>query len=181
VFGTGTVSILTSTVDSQMVDSTIVAALAGAVAGLVSSVFVFYLRFRVERRTELVSQFSDALTVALAWVEFVYVIRRREAGADSRERIRSEMNAVQQKLAYHENWLRIDNRKIYETYSNLVRKIKRETIEAMRAGWDGPPVSSDSDMNIEGDIQHPSYQAEADAYVAEVKSFLSGYIWKLWR
>jgi len=155
------------------------AALVGGVAGLAVSLLVNVTQIRARWRDSAKLQFSEALTDALNWVEFVYRIRRRKPGEESRIRIANEMHLAQVRLTHHLNWLRIESPGVHAAYKVLVDTVKSAAQEPLREGWETPAPSVDAQMNL-GDDLHFEFATEADNYVDAVRRHLRRYLVKFW-
>ncbi len=155
------------------------AALLGGAAGLAVSLIVNAIQIRARWRDSAKLQFSEALTDALNWVEFVYRIRRRNPGEESRAQIANDMHLAQVRLNHHLNWLRIESDDVHARYGTLVRTVKNAALNPLRDGWKMAPPSTDAEMNLGDELQF-KFTAETDAYVDAVRRHLRGYLFKFW-
>lgn len=175
---------MASTLESEgqalQLETGVFVAVIGAAAGLLGSFGVNFLRVRVDRRRDAVADFSKALADALEWVEFIYIINRRDKGAEARGKIRDRMNDLQQRLTHHQSWLRIESSTVHAAYKNLVEQVMKECMEPIRTGWEKDPIETDSDMNLRGSVAGIQYGAQVDLYVDAVKKHLRWYWFKGW-
>jgi hypothetical protein len=129
----------------------IVEAIAVAVlgSGVVVAVVTAYLNSRqivVERKRKAC---ADALSDVMAWLEAPYLIRRRTSDeAATLAAIRDELREIQQRLNFHEAWLRFEAPHAFESFSALLLAVRNEIREPIQEAWRSPPTTTAGGMNL---------------------------------
>ena len=155
-----------------------IAAIVGAIAGLLASgAAALWAAYRadLERRRE---HFANALVAVTEYCEFPYVIRRRGIDDPEGERLRisTELRAVQQRIAFHEAWLRTESDEVAKAYERLVAEMRRVAGRQMHDAWEEEPIVRDADMNI-ASIERGDIDALREAYLSAVRKRCS---WRWW-
>ena len=148
------------------------AILAAAVAALVSvTIYWFTQRQAALERKRRAS--GEAIADALAWLELPYRIRRRVD--DSPERLHDlsdRIHILQERLLYHENWLRVEIPQAHPMYRDLVREVKIAAGSAMQNAWCSSPITTADGMNI-GDLDIRLNQESVEKFSKVVRRQLS--------
>ena len=121
---------------------------------------------------------AEAISDALSWLELPYRIRRRTD--DTHDTIRGlveRIHHIQERLLFHENWLRVEIPQTYPQYRDLVQEVKKAAEPAMQDAWKSSPVNSASAMNI-GVLGMESVDDPVLAFAERVRSKLA--LWRVW-
>ena len=159
----------------------LIAAIVGAIAGLLTSGLTgWWMAYRAdtERRRQ---HFAEALAVVSEYYEFPYVIRRRGSCHQEAERLRisTELRAVQQKIAFHQGWLRTESVQVADAYDQLVSEMRRVAGGQMHEAWKSTPIETDAEMNISG-IDRGQFEQFRVAYLDAARqrcSWRRGFRW----
>lgn len=124
----------------------VIAALVAAAVAIVGQI-VQGRRARSDRHREL---FANAFGDIAAYCEFPYVVRRRRAdeAAAERQRISTELSAVQQRLNHNRAVLTVEAPRVARAYAELVDATRRIAGPAISQGWDRPAISDDTGIHV---------------------------------
>lgn len=124
----------------------VIAAFVAAVAGIITLV-VQGRRSRTDRQRQL---FAAAFGDIAAYCEFPFIVRRRRADdpAAERQRISTELSAVQQRLNQSQAVLRVEAPRVAEAYMQLVDATRHIAGSAISRGWDLEPLDADSGVHV---------------------------------
>ena len=121
---------------------------------------------------------AEAISDALSWLELPYRIRRRTDDTDDTLRSLAErIHNLQERLLFHENWLRVEIPQTSQQYRDLVQRVKKKAGPAMQDAWKASPVASANAMNI-GDLGMGSVDNLVLAFTERVRSQLA--LWRVW-
>ncbi len=120
------------------------------------------------------NEYASALAAALKYLEFPYVIRRRRHDIPEEERVRisTEVQAVQQELAYYTAWLQIGPLRISSAYIDVVDEAREVAGKAMHEAWLSDPAESDEAMNTAA-LNLNRFRSLQDEYLREVSDHLA--------
>lgn len=153
------------------------AALASGVVALVVLGVNAWHRERDRRRRF----YADALALTFDYREFAYAVRRRrhDVSAEERVRLSEAMREVQRGIAHHEALMQIERApRVYATYKLLVSATRRVAGGYVREAWKTPPITEDTQMNIDG-IDFSELDSLVTAYLGAVEEDLTISRW--WR
>lgn len=129
---------------------------------------------RQRRRTDEAQLLADAYAAVLAYREFAFSVRRRDAANPAEERVRlsEQMRTVQERIDHHRGWMRASIRRegLATAYDQLVGETRQIVGASVRAAWNDLPITSDPDMNMPhvaadlAALSHPT-----DAFLAAVR------------
>ena len=158
-----------------------IAAIVGAIAGLLTSGVTGWwtaIRASTERRQQ---HFAEALALVSEYYEFPYVIQRRGSCHQEAERLRisTELRAVQQKIAFHQGWLRTESVQVSDAYDQLVCEMRSVVGRQMHEAWKLKPIETDAEMNITG-IDRGKFEEFRIAYLGAVRQRCSCRRWFSW-
>lgn len=152
-------------------------------SGVVAALVVFFQnRWLENRRAQEIERnrlrecFAEAFAVYTSYKEFPYAIRRRRADqlADERTRLSEELRQLQGKLSYFRAWTQFESSVVGEAYAELILEVRAHAGAAIRAAWQAPPSSADTDMNISLDVIDLRALAHfEDRYIAAVDQRLA--------
>lgn len=150
------------------------AGVVGVASALVTTAFSAWLQGRRTNSERHREHFANALAAVTEYWEFPYAIRRRGRGNREAERLRlsSELRVVQQKLAFHQAWLRIESPRVAAMYDCLVTVTRRVAGQEMHQAWKKEPISADAEMNVPG-LEMGDYEQSRSAYLDAVETHLS--------
>lgn len=121
---------------------------------------------------------AEAIADALVWLELPYRIRRRLDDQPGTIAALSErIHDLQERLAFHDNWLRIELPRAHARYVALVHAVKDASMKAIQGAWQAPPLSAPGEMNI-GSLGLASVEQQVSEFAEEVRRRLSW--WRVW-
>lgn len=152
----------------------VIAALVAATVGIITLI-VHGRRARTDRQREV---FASAFGEVSAYREFPYIVwRRRGDEPDAeRQRISTELIAVQSRLNQNQALLRVEAPRVARPYAELVAATRRVAGAAISAGWDREPITNDSGIHI-ADVDLSGLVAFEDRYLAAAADHLSLAPW----
>ena len=154
-----------------------VSVVAAAIAALVA-VLVYFLGQRqatVERKRRAS---AEAIADALSWLELPYRIRRRTSDTpETLGALAERVHHLQERLLFHDNWLRIEVPQAYPKYQELVRGVKEVALPFIREAWNTAPIDGASSMNV-GDLGIRPDPELVEGFSDEVKKQLA--LWRIW-
>jgi hypothetical protein len=130
--------------------------------------------FRIwDARDRRRDEYSRAFATAMEWTEFPYRIARRLSNdAEAVAPIVAAMHQAQERIRFHENWLRTVSDDIETAYSSLVGAVKRESAPHIHTAWKRDPARVPEGM-ILGDVFAVDVKAEVDEFAKQIKRDLS--------
>ncbi len=139
------------------------------------------LRAERARRREL---YADALELTLAYREFAYAVPRRRCEPEHRSaervRISETMREIQRDISRTEALLRIERAQgVAARYRALVGKTREVAGGHIRRAWDGPPITSDPEVNTRVALDFSAIDPFEKDYLDAVASDLAW--WRFWR
>lgn len=152
----------------------IIAALIAATIGI-WTIMVNGRRARVDRQRQL---FAAAFGDVAAYREYPYIVRRRrhdEPGAE-RSRISGELSEIQRRLNHNRAVLRVESPRVALAYDHLVTATRRVAGQAIREGWDLPPITSDREVHVK-DVDLSPIDPYEDAFLAAAAEHLALLPW----
>ena len=150
---------------------------ATAIAALIA-VLVYFLGQRhaaVERKRRAS---AEAIADALSWLELPFRIRRRTSdNPETLGALAERVHHLQERLLFHENWLRIEVPRAYPKYQKLVRGVKEVVSPFLEEAWNTSPIKGASSMNV-GDLGIRLEPGLVEVFSDEVKKQLA--LWRIW-
>ena len=134
-------------------------------------------RSRTDRQRAV---FADAHGDLAAYSEYAYIVRRRRHDQPEAERARisTGLSEVQQRLIRHQALLRVEAPRVARRYDALVAETRRVAGGAIKAGWDRPAITSDTEIHVT-DVDLTPIKPFEDAYLQVVADRLSLLPWWL--
>ncbi len=154
------------------------------IAAVVSATVVFVGHWVTGRREEIFRRrdlFAKAFQATVSYRELAYAIRRRRHDEAAAERVRlSEViRGVQEQLAFHAAWIKIESPRVAQAYDALVTETRRLAGGYMRDGWNAPAPTEDTQMSVPGGLDFTKLSPLEDKYLGAVRDHLS--LWRLLR
>lgn len=149
---------------------TVVVAYIGFIATLLTIAANWYWS-RKDRKREL---YAEALSGVLEYWEFPYAVRRRRDDEPAGERIRlsESMREVQAKLAFHQAWIRTEDKRTSQAFEQLVAQTRKVMGQRIHDAWERPPITDDAGMNI-SDVTRDGLDELQNHYLQAVTDHLS--------
>jgi hypothetical protein len=151
-----------STPVSAFIGAAIPATIAAAVAIYVS--VVGRKREDQQRRRDL---YSEAYRLALEWCEAIYRVRRRAPDGSRNRELVEHFHALQERIAYYEGWLAIENEKLGTAYRTFLKRVLLECRPLIQEAW-SRPGRNPTDPPPK-DEAHPQLQQAKEQFLAEVR------------
>jgi hypothetical protein len=155
-----------STPAGAFIGAAIPATIAAAVA-IYASV-VGRKREDQQRRRDL---YSEAYRLALEWCEAIYRVRRRAPDGSQDRELVEHFHKLQERIAYYEGWLSIENAELGCAYQQFLSKVLLECRPLIQEAW-GKPGREPTD-GPSGDDTHPKLAQAKKAFLAEVRRHLA--------
>jgi hypothetical protein len=158
-----------ATRDSAWVAPTIVI----SIVALAVSIATFLLagrRTRLDRQRQV---FADALDAVMTYREYPFIVfrRNRDDIAKERQRISSDLSALQAKLNGLSGRLRVEDRYVGERYQELLAATRRVAGPMITEAWNRDPAPADKDVHNPG-WDFGELKAQDDAYLQAVEDHL---------
>ncbi len=148
---------------------------ASIIVGLIALVGAVGLHFANLRQSSLERKrkaCAEALTDALKWLEVPYRVRRRPENRElSSTTLIAHIHDLQERLLFHESWLRIEIPALETEYVELVSAVKCAARNAIQDSWETSPVA-DAQMNI-GELGVSPVDAEVVRFSDKVREELN--------
>jgi hypothetical protein len=147
----------------------IVAAIVAAAVSLITFVLAGR-RARLDRQRQV---FADAFSAVMTYREYPFIVRRRNKDllTSERQRISSELSAVQADLNAFKARLRVEAPYVGECYAALVDETRRIAGRFITEAWDSPPAADDARVHNPG-WDFGALMAYDDAYLRAVADHL---------
>jgi len=114
----------------------------------------------------------------MEWTEFPYRIARRLSNdPEAVAPIVEAMHQAQERICFHENWLRTVSEDIEKAYSSLVDAVKAKSAPHIQAAWRRHPAKIPEGMML-GNIFAVDVGAEVDEFAEQISRDLS--LWRRW-
>jgi hypothetical protein len=155
-----------STPVSAFIGAAIPATIAAAVAIYVS--VVGRKREDQQRRRDL---YSEAYRLALEWCEAIYRVRRRPPDGSQDRELVEHFHKLQERIAYYEGWLAIENEKLGAAYRTFLNRVLLECRPLIQDAWSKP--GRDPTDTRPADEATPKVQQAKEDFLAEVRLHLA--------
>jgi hypothetical protein len=142
------------------------AALAAGLFALAGLVFARLSERRDRRRT----LYSEAYRAALAWVEMLYRVRRRDPARPYE--IAAQFHKLQEDIDFHEGWIASESTHFARAYQHLVHEIKTLTLPEIQAAWAGDPADPADGFSLAGET-HPDLREAKQRFLTDMRQHLS--------
>jgi hypothetical protein len=128
---------------------TALTSVAVALLGLLSGLLLALVNRRVETRARRREAYAAAMQILVEWIEYPYRIRRRTSD-DPLElhRLADIGHDIQQRLRYHQTWIRLEHAPTGKLYAEVLRAISSRIGEACKDAWNQPPIDAAQGMNL---------------------------------
>jgi hypothetical protein len=143
------------------------------VAALVAGVFALIgiaLNRYSERQDRRRSLYADAYKAALAWVEMLYRVRRRDP--NNPYALADQFHCLQESIDFHQAWIESESVHLGRAYRKLVASVKKLTVQEIKAAWKAPPCSPDDGFSLAEGV-HPPIDASQDQFIVDLREHMS--------
>lgn len=142
---------------------------AAIVAGLVTIGMAIASRYtdRRDRRREL---YAAGYQAALAWMEMLYRVRRRDP--DRPYDLAGEFHKLQEAIDFHQAWIDSESVSFGRAYRRLVLTIKALTIDEIKAAWKAAPCRPEDGFSL-ADKTHPPVEEAKEQFIRDLQDHLS--------
>lgn len=154
-----------STTASAFIGAAIPATIAALVAIYVN--VVGRKREDTSRRRDL---YSQAYKLALEWCEAIYRVRRRASDGSQDRELVERFHDLQERIAYYEGWLTIENERLGRAYQQFLKKVLQECRPLLQDAWLKPgrePTEPRPD-----DEKNPALDRAKETFLKEVRRHL---------
>lgn len=143
-----------------------------AVAAALVTLAINYFNDRQDRRRKL---YADAFAAVAAYWEYPYAIRRRNHSepAAERTRISDQFRDVQIGVAFHQAWIKTENKRVGKAYEELVATTRSVMGAQAKTAWEASPITADAEMNLGDKITREGLPEAEDTYLTAVRDHLS--------
>ena len=151
--------------------------IAATIAAVIAVVTYFFTQRQsiLERKRRAC---AEAVADALAWLELPYRVRRRlDDEPVTLTALADRMHHLQERLTFHDNWLRIELPSARPKYCALVDQVKTAARQSLRDAWTAGPLSGPGSMNM-NDVTILTVEPAIAAFTDDVRKRLS--IWRVW-
>jgi hypothetical protein len=142
---------------------------AAVVAGLVS-LFGLALARLNERRDRRRTLYSEAYKAALAWVEMLYRVRRRDP--ERPYELAAQFHKLQEDIDFYQGWIESESIAFGRAYQRLVLEVKALTLPDIQAAWATGPVDPQHGFSLQGDT-HPPVESAKQQFLRDLRAHLS--------
>lgn len=136
-------------------------------AAALGGVAVNKLADRRDRRRTL---YAEAYKAALAWVEALYRVRRRDP--DRPYELAAQFHELQEAIDFHQGWIDAESVELGRAYRRLVMSIKALTFHEIKEAWKQPPCDPAQGFSLE-EHTHPKVADAKEQFVRDVRDHLS--------
>jgi hypothetical protein len=157
--------------DSGLPDWIPVAAL---VTGALSLIGIAVNRY-VDRRDRRRTLYAEAYKAAVAWVEMLYRVRRRDP--ERPYELAARFHEVQERVDFHQGWIDAEHVAFGRAYRQLVAEIKRLTFDEIKEAWRNPPCDPNDGFSLEAEVHPPVAEAKG-TFVADLRDHMSLRPWR---
>jgi hypothetical protein len=142
------------------------AALAAGFFALAGIAMNRYCDRRDQRRT----LYAEAYRAALAWVEMLYRVRRRDPSDPYP--LAAQFHTLQEGIDFHQGWIDSESLWLGRAYRRLVRSIKALTFGEIKNAWKNAPCSPDDGFSL-AEETHPPVAAAKEQFIGDLRDHLS--------
>jgi hypothetical protein len=142
------------------------------IGGVITTLVTYLLSQRAARRSQRAATFAEAIAAVEDYAEMPYRIRRRRPTTEARYDLTDEVSKIQARLAYHQALLQIEVPEVAEPFGALVRATKIQAGGQMKAAWQQPAFTDDTQMNLGVRYPRDSIDAARDTCIRAMRNAL---------
>ena len=147
---------------------------AAVVTGAISLIGIAMNRY-VDRRDRRRTLYAEAYKAAVAWVEMLYRVRRRDP--QHPYELAARFHEVQECVDFHQGWIDAEHVAFGRAYRQLVSEIKRLTFDEIKEAWRSPPCDPNDGFSLEAEVHPPLAEAKG-TFVADLRDHMSLRPWR---
>jgi hypothetical protein len=148
--------------------------IAAVVAGAFSLIGIALNRY-VDRRDRRRTLYAEAYKSAVAWVEMLYRVRRRDP--DRPYELAVQFHEIQESIDFHQGWIDAEHVALGRAYRRLVAEIKRLTFDEIKQAWRSPPCDPNDGFSLEAEVHPPVAEAKG-TFIADLRDHMSLRPWR---
>lgn len=142
---------------------------AAVVAGIVTLAALALGRAN-ERRDRRRTLYSEAYRAALAWVEMLYRVRRRDPARPYE--LAAQFHTLQEAIDFHEGWIESESIAFGRAYRRLVLEVKARTLREIQTAWAADPHNPAGGFSLQ-DETHPNLAFAKRQFLTDLREHLS--------
>ncbi len=123
-----------------------------------------------ERRDRRRTLYSEAYKAALAWVEMLYRVRRRDP--EQPYELAAQFHKLQEDINFYQGWIDSESIAFGRAYQRLVLEVKAMTLPDIQAAWANGPVDPRHGFSLEGET-HPPVETAKQQFLCDLRAHLS--------
>ncbi|MEJ7783473.1 MAG: hypothetical protein WKF96_01635 [Solirubrobacteraceae bacterium] len=143
--------------------------IAALVAGAFALITLAINRY-IDRRDRRRSLYADAYKAALAWVEMLYRVRRRDP--DNPYPVADQFHKLQEDIDFHQAWICTESQALGRAYERLVLTVKALTAEDIKRAWIDPPCKPEDSFSLAMETHPPVAEAKRQ-FMGDLQDHLS--------
>jgi hypothetical protein len=142
---------------------------AAVAAGIFTLAGLAISRFS-ERRDRRRTLYSEAYRAALAWVEMLYRVRRRDP--EHPYELAAQFHKLQEDIDFYQGWIESESIAFGRAYRHLVLEVKALTLPDIQAAWAAGPVDPQQGFSLQGET-HPPVEPAKQQFLKDLRAHLS--------
>jgi hypothetical protein len=142
---------------------------AAVAAGIFTLAGLAISRFS-ERRDRRRTLYSEAYRAALAWVEMLYRVRRRDP--EQPYALAAQFHRLQEDIDFYQGWIESESLTFGRAYRRLVLEVKALTLPDIQAAWATGPVDPQQGFSLQGET-HPPVEPAKQQFLRDLREHLS--------
>lgn len=150
------------------------AALVAASATILVTTLTISSGYLAEKRLRRRTLFGEAYKSAMAWLELVGRVRRRDAGRKAEVDLIERFHSLQEEILYHRGWIGSESVYMQRSYDLLVREVKRRSSLMIQEAWVAQPMDIPSASLAAS--RFPDASGPADRFLRDVRRHLSPWV-----
>jgi hypothetical protein len=123
-----------------------------------------------ERRDRRRTLYSEAYRAALAWVEMLYRVRRRDP--ERSYELAAKFHELQEDINFFQGWIESESIAFGRAYQRLVLEVKALTLPDIQVAWATGPVDPQQGFSLQGET-HPPVESAKQQFLRDLRAHLS--------
>jgi hypothetical protein len=142
---------------------------AAVAAGIFTLAGLAISRFS-ERRDRRRTLYSEAYRAALAWVEMLYRVRRRDP--EHPYELATQFHKLQEDIDFYQGWIESESIAFGRAYRRLVLEVKALTLPDIQMAWATGPIDPLQGFSLQGET-HPPVEPAKQQFLKDLRAHLS--------
>lgn len=122
---------------------------------------------RRDRRRDL---YAAGYQAALAWVEMLYRVRRRDP--ERPYPLAEQFHELQEAIDFHQAWIDGESVAFGRAYRRLVMTVKALTVDEIKKAWKAEPCRPEDGFSLEAET-HPPIERAKEQFISDLQDHMA--------